>query len=341
MSDADVVLEGGGVKGIALVGAIEVLEEEGYTIHRVAGTSAGSIVGALLASGMTGPEMVTMMRGVDYKKFQDEGPEEKIPLIGKVFSVLHEKGIYEGKYIRSWVAGMLEKQDVRTFSDMRIDDPGSTLPPEQSFRLVVMVSDVTTGRLRRFPWDYRALGHDPGTMSVADAVRASASIPFFFEPVTLKNKKTKEDLLLVDGGMLSNFPVEVFDRTDGKPPRWPTFGIKLSMRRGEQATKFKVKSTVDFGKAMIGTMTSFHDQMHIDDPAVAARTIFVDTAGIKATKFDLTKDEADMLYKSGRNAATGFLRTWDFDKYIEQYRSDAITLPQSRLAEASKRVAPR
>ena len=48
---ADLVLEGGGVKGIALVGAISVLEERGYGFRRVAGTSAGAIVGALVAAG--------------------------------------------------------------------------------------------------------------------------------------------------------------------------------------------------------------------------------------------------------------------------------------------------
>ena len=57
------------------------------------------------------------------------------------------------------------------------------------------------------------------------------SIPFFYEPVrfTGRDDQGKEvQSYMVDGGMLSNFPIEVFDRTDGKPPRWPTFGIKLS-----------------------------------------------------------------------------------------------------------------
>ena len=332
--DADLVLEGGGVKGIALVGAIQVLEERGYTFHRVAGTSAGSIVGALVAANITGTEMVRLMRQLDYRKFQDEGLEDKIPLLGPVLSAIAQKGIYEGKFLKSWLAALLDEHGVRTFGDLRLADADSSLSPEQQYRLVVMASDVSTGRLRRLPWDYPRLGYeDPSSIDVVDAVRASMSIPFFFEPVRLRNRATDEDLWLVDGGMLSNFPVEVFDRRDGRSPRWPTFGIKLSARRGEQATRFRVDGPVSLVKAMVGTMTGFHDQMHIDDPSVVARTIFVDTSGISSTDFGLNDKQADVLYRSGRTAAEKFLATWDFAAYKDQFRTSAI--PAARRADES------
>ena len=59
------------------------------------------------------------------------------------------------------------------------------------------------------------------------------SIPFFYEPQRFYGRDEQGERVrsfMVDGGMLSNFPIEVFDRTDGKPPRWPTFGIKLSAK---------------------------------------------------------------------------------------------------------------
>ena len=62
---ADLVLEGGGVKGIALVGAISVLEERGYQFRRVAGTSAGAIVGSLVAANAGAAELEEIMRGVE------------------------------------------------------------------------------------------------------------------------------------------------------------------------------------------------------------------------------------------------------------------------------------
>src|SRR5581483_7418704 len=121
---------------------------------------------------------------------------------------------------------------------------------------------------------------------------------------------------LVDGGMLSNFPVEVFDRTDGKAPRWPTFGVKLSAKRiNMRMAKFDVTSTLGLARAMVGTMTSFHDQIHIDDPSVIARTIFVDTGHVKATDFDLDEATQDMLFEHGRHAATKLISSWNFERY--------------------------
>jgi NTE family protein len=127
---------------------------------------------------------------------------------------------------------------------------------------------------------------------------------------------------MVDGGMLSNFPIEVFDRTDGKPPRWPTFGIKLSAKPASTVLqRFDVKGTFGLARAMVGTMTNFHDQMHIDDPSVLARTMFVDTGRVKATDFDIDEPTQDLLFTHGRRGARKFLTGWDFDRYVEDFRS--------------------
>src|SRR5919109_4776656 len=182
--NVDLVLEGGGVKGIALVGAYSVLVEEGYEVQRVAGTSAGAIVGSLVAAGMPIDTMRELMATLDYAKFQDPGLLDHLGPVGKGLSVLFEKGIYEGKYLLSWLDGVLTGLGKRTFDAFRIDDdPGTSLPPDRRYRLVVMASDLSRGRLVRFPLDYRSYGLDPGPAVVAHAVRASASIPFFYEPV--------------------------------------------------------------------------------------------------------------------------------------------------------------
>ena len=320
MPKADLVLEGGGVKGIALVGALSVLEEHGYEFNRIAGTSAGAIVGALLAAGMPMADMVRVVRSIDYARFEDKGPEDRLPG-GRLYSLLTQHGIYEGAYLTRWLAEILEPLGVRTFRDLSYGEAAASLPPEQRYRLVVMASDVSTGRLRRLPWDYPALGYAPDDVPVVDAVRTSMSIPFFYEPVKLRNPTTQEEIWMVDGGLLSNFPVEIFDLEQGSPPRWPTFGIKLSARRGSQASQFKVKNTYDLARSIILTMHSFYDQMHIDDPSVLARTIFVDTMGVKSTDFGLDRETADRLFENGRSAAEAFLRTWDFDAYVEQFRS--------------------
>jgi NTE family protein len=328
---ADIVLEGGGVKGIALVGALSVLEERGYEFNRVAGTSAGAIVGALVAAGFPAGELQAIMNDVDYRKFRDGRPWEQL-LIGKAAELLLSNGVYRGEYLRSWLGDLLKQRHVETFADLPYHSVGHSLPSNEIGRLVVMASDISQGCLRRFPWDYSEhYGQDPLTQRVADAVRMSMSIPFFYQPVHLKGANSGSSSI-VDGGMLSNFPVDVFDAPQGVEPRWPTFGIKLSVHvdAAQQAAR-PVKGLFGMAVAMIDTLTGFYDRMHINNPDVLARTIFIDTGAVKATDFDVDKATQQMLYDNGRAAAIQFLDGdatrpgWNFDAYIKRFRATVAT----------------
>ena len=300
-------MEGGGVKGLGIVGAISVLEEEGYRIRRIAGSSAGAIVGAPVAANISSTELRQLMTTLDYRRFRDEGWVDRFGWPGKAISLLAEKGIYEGKFLRNWLADRLKEHGVRTFGDLRLDDEpwAKDLPPEQRYRLVVTVSDITRGRLARLPWDYREYGLDPDTQSVADAVRASMSLPFFYEPVKLGRS------LLVDGGMLSNFPIDTFEST----PDWPTFGIKLSARSDANSRLTPRVGPFEFTEALISTALNAHDQMHLENPCTVRRTMFVDAASIQTTNFEITPAEQEMLFQSGRLAARRFFNGWDFSEY--------------------------
>jgi len=302
----DLVLEGGGVKGIGLVGAISVLEEHGMTFARVAGASAGGIVGSLVASGMGATQLQELMTFLDYTRFRDDTRLDHLPVLGKGLSVWLEHGIYAGDYFHGWIQEQLDGLGVRNFSDLYSADPDSSIPPDEQYKLVVMTSDVSRGRLLRLPWDYTVDGIDAGRQAVADAVRASMSIPFFYRPVTLEIPKAAPSVL-VDGGMLSNFPVDTFDRTDGKPPRWPTIGIKLSAQQVPDQVEHEVKGDLSLALGMLGTMQSWNDQMHLNDPAVLKRTIFVDTFGVNATDFSIDRPTQQKLFQSGRAAAEQYL----------------------------------
>ncbi|HEU5187035.1 MAG TPA: patatin-like phospholipase family protein, partial [Candidatus Saccharimonadales bacterium] len=214
MQWCDLVLEGGGVKGIGLVGAIEQLRRAGYKGRRVAGTSAGAIVGALVAAGTPLSTLASTMQNIDYRRFKDEGFIDRFGIAGKGLSLTFEKGVYEGRYLHEWIRAQLAALKVHTFADLKITEPwADILPPEQRYKLVVIASDVSNGRIARLPWDYARYGLNPDEQPVADAVRASMSIPFFYEPVQLGQN------FLVDGGLLSNFPIGLFDSI----PSWPTF----------------------------------------------------------------------------------------------------------------------
>jgi NTE family protein len=327
--NADLVLEGGGVKGIGHVGAITALEEAGYTFTRVAGTSAGAIVASLVAANMTTAKMQQELRSVDYTKFRDPTDLSTMTLLGEGLSVLLEKGIYRGDYFHEWIKQQLDSQGVRTFGDLKVTtDPGSSLTPNQSYRLVVMTADLSRGELVRLPWDYPKYGRDPDTELVADAVRASMSIPFFFKPVTMKSSVNNADCWLVDGGALSNFPIGIFDRTDGQTPRWPTFGIKLSALPNANQVAHAITDTRTFAEALLSTMMNAHDQMHLNDPCVIARTIFVDTGNVQATDFGIDPATQQTLYQSGFTSAQYFLSQWQWNTYLQQCRSgQAVPAP--------------
>lgn len=320
---ADLVLEGGGVKGVGLVGAVSVLADEGYRFQRIAGTSAGAIVGALLAANVPLARLEELLRTVDFTRFRDRGLLSRVPLVGPALKFLVDKGVFGGDELRRWLGEVLAEHGVRTFGDLRLDDPGGDLPPERSYRLVVVAADISLGRLALLPWDYPRYGLDPDDVPVADAVRALMSIPFFYEPVTLEDRANGTTSYLVDGGLLSNFPVWLFDRTDGQPPRWPTFGVKLSGHPGADLRPNRIRGPVSFAQALVTTMLNAHDQRHVDDPCVQRRTVFVDAGAVRATDFDLPAETRERLLRAGHDAAQRFLARWDLDSYLMDCRSQA------------------
>jgi NTE family protein len=322
---ADLVLEGGGVKGIGHAGAISVLAGAGYSFPRVAGTSAGAIVGSLVAAmqayGEPLDRLVDVVRSIDYAQFRDPGLLGRIAgPVGDGINFLLDDGLYQGDYLREWVRGALGELGVSTFGDLALPaDPEGDLPEGHRYRLLVTASDLSRRRLALFPWDYRDYGLDPDEQPVADAVRASASIPYFFEPVRLRTGGG-EKVTLVDGGLLSNYPIGVFDRTDGLPPRWPTFGIRLSARPSVRPVTHEVGGPFSLTGAVVETLLTAQDAVHVDDACDAGRTVFVDTTGVSATDFDLGDAEQSRLFQSGEQAARKFLDRWSFPAYVEACR---------------------
>jgi NTE family protein len=317
----DLVLDGGGVRGIALVGALSVLEEAGYRFRRVAGTSAGAIVGSLVAAGMPASGLRAAMRDLDYRRFWDRAGARRLPVVGKGLSLLMAKGMYPCSYLTAWLGQKLDELGVRTFGDLRVDDdPGGATTGERQYRLVVTALDVTRAKLVRLPRDYADYGLDPDEQPVVDAVRASAAIPFVFEPVAVHGADGNTSLL-VDGGLVSDFPIEIFDRGDGHPPRWPTFGVKLS---GPPATPppRTIAGPLGLGLALLTTMRTVYEQRSYACLRLADRTISVDT-GPDVTRADFALDRGTQkaLYLAGRRDASAFLQSWRWDRHLSQQRS--------------------
>lgn len=326
---ADLVLEGGGVKGIALAGAVTRLAEEGYSFPRIAGTSAGALLGAVTAALQQAGEPLSYLRNVtlsmDFRRFADRSPLGRFagPLRGLVDlgSLLVDKGIHRGDALHEFVTAELAALGVRTWADLRLPpDEGTSLGENYRYALTVTVSDVARRSLVMLPWDYRDYGLDPDDQPVADAIRMSASLPFFYEPVPLRTGAGES--VMVDGGLLSNYPIRAFDRTDEQPPRWPTFGVNLSGRPPKVPRTHRVGGLLSYVVAIADTVHGANDAMNIDDPAVRARTIFVDVDEVKATDFDLDVETRVSMLDAADEATRRFLAGWDFAGYVRKYRGE-------------------
>ena len=308
----DLVLSGGGVLGIGHVGAAAVLDEHGYDFQRFAGTSAGAIVAALLAAGATPDELHTLIGSLDYSRLLDEDALDRVPLIGPALSVVLENGYASGNYFTEQLRGQLAQRGVHTFADLRSADPGADPRPEQQWRLMVMAADVTRGQLLRLPQDYVRYGLDPDAQPVADAVRASISVPYLFEPFRLAHAGGVS--LLVDGGLVSNYLLDAFDRTDGQPARWPTYGVTLIPPLPEQDARLipalrylRPVPGFRFLESLIVTAVTGRDQGYLAQPWVHERSIEVDSLGVNPFDFTIDPATVQRLYESGREAATAFL----------------------------------
>jgi NTE family protein len=327
---ADLVLEGGGVKGIGLAGAVITLSEAGYVFPRVGGTSAGAIVAALVAGyqarGVPLSQLETDLRELQYAKFRDQTfLQRHLGLVGLAEALIAHQGMYSTNYLYQWLHSKLDPIGVHTFADLKItDDSGTGLPPAERYRLVVHTSDLTRQCLVRIPWDLPAylLPEDaPATEDqqiaaidgypVVDAVRASMSIPFFFQP--FRQPTPEGSCTWVDGGLLQNFPITVFNRNDGKPARWPTFGIKLSAQPQVNVPDKAVHGDISELLAIAHTALGEWDRYPTDD-TVGSRTIWVDTMRVSATDFGINTATQDALYANGRAAATAFLTAWNAAK---------------------------
>ncbi|MFZ7945919.1 MULTISPECIES: patatin-like phospholipase family protein [Bacillaceae] len=301
---ADAVFEGGGVRGIAFIGAVQAMEEENVQWQRLAGTSAGAVIAALLASGYKSNEIRDRMSEINFLKLRGKTNLNRIPLVGILLELMIHLGMYKNDYLETWVDSLLAKKGIKTFADL----------PDG--KLKIIASDVSNGQMLIFPDDLEIYGMTPADVKVSTAVKMSASLPFFFRPVIWKSKDQKKSYIL-DDGLLSNYPIWIFD-TDN--PRFPTFGFHIV--KEEVNIGAVISTPLHLFKNIFKTMLQAHDLRHMNKETFD-RTIQIPTGNINATDFVLNKEETDFLYQSGYTSAKEFLSTWDFELYKEKRRQRA------------------
>ncbi|UJF31271.1 patatin-like phospholipase family protein [Paenibacillus hexagrammi] len=306
------VFEGGGVKGIALAGAVSAAQDKGYEFHEVAGTSSGSIVAAFLAAGYTGEEMKRMILSMPFRSFLQRSPIFNTRILGPASRLLIKKGLYSGEALEHWVYRILLSKGIRTFGDLR---------PNQ---LRIIASDITQGKILVLPDDIAQYGIDPRMFPVAKAVRMSTSIPYFFDPVMIRIQRkssagaepfSKQFYYIVDGGVLSNYPLWVFDR-EAFVDRTPVIGFRLVGK--SEFHHHNIRGPITMFEALFSTMLSAHDAMYIEKQD-RFRTVKIPTLGVQNTDFNLSKEKSLELYEAGYNAAAQYFQTWSMQTYEQDY----------------------
>ena len=287
----DGVFSGGGMKGFAYVGAIQELAEHDIKFKRVAGTSAGAILATFLAAGFNPKELEKIFDELNLKALLDP-PKTVINLpILKWINLYRNYGLYRGKLLEKWFQQKLASKGIYTFGDL----------PRDALKLVA--SDLTNGKILVLPDDLNNYGIDCDQFPVSRALRMSCGLPFFFEPVYLKNGHNA--CVIVDGGVLSNFPLWIYD--NGNKAR-PVLGLKLSSA-SEEMPPHEIDNALQLFEALFSTMQNAHDKRYIER-RLEKNIIFIPVEKYNTTQFDMDEETKKKLISIGKERTHQFLKTW-------------------------------
>lgn len=353
----DLVMEGGGVLGIALVGFTYVLEQAGIRFLGIGGTSAGSINALLLAA--LGPpasakaeRMVELLADTPLPSFIDGDDDARdfcaAALANKSLWKLAWKGVQvmdnltddlglnPGRKFEEWLGQVLRDHNVHCHADIdrlltttpdgiRQRDGGE--PAQKVGSLALVAADVTTETKVDFPRMACLYWDDPMQVPPEKFARASMSIPLFFHPMRVQVPKARErewhalaqfkgtppdEVLFVDGGIMSNFPIDLF-HNKSRVPSAPTFGAKIGADRN-------VARRIGSPGALLGAI--FDSARHTLDydfvkrnPDYRFLVSEIDTGEHNWLNFNLPDAAKIDLFRRGARCAAQFLCGFDWANY--------------------------
>jgi predicted acylesterase/phospholipase RssA len=269
------VMKGGGVKGLAFAGAVSELGNY-YTFDTFAGVSAGAIAAILFAAGYLPERLAAELRKKDFRAFRDAS------LFTAVINLCCRRGLYPGHNLKEWLNNLLSAQLNEVYGEVRMEDlPQHTIIYASSREVGTIVFD-SKGTKKKSP--------------AAFAARCSMSIPYYFIPQSVDDRRT------YDGGLRNNFPLKLFMesykskpvialylkplKSMSQPSRWVALDIFNIWIEGEEEE----------------TVRRYHDSV-----------VVIDTYPVKTTAFNLSPKEKDFLFCAGKAAALQFLFKQEFD----------------------------
>lgn len=275
------VFEGGGVKGIAYIGALKALSDRGFIPFRVAGTSVGAIISSLIACGYTPDELKEIMFGLDLEELKGKTGYNRIKGIGPLINMLVSKGMYSITPLEKKLEELYMAKGKHKFLDLKRGD---------DYLLKVIVTDLTSRKMIIIPSDLKRYSIDPDAFPIAKGVTMSSCMPFFYQPMKLLNN------LVIDGGLISNFPIWVFKDQE----KIPTIGFNLYSR------KDKVTQHIPF-LDYIASVVSSGQIKEYKSVNSKIKIININTFNIKTMDFKISAKDKHRLYVSGYASAMKFL----------------------------------
>ncbi|MBN2555920.1 MAG: patatin-like phospholipase family protein [Anaerolineales bacterium] len=316
----NLVFKGGGVRGLAYLGALRVLDLPEINIlnqiERVAGASAGAITAVLLSFRLPLEGMITLFHTFDYAQFTSRRDldeprwspgflEKEIAGVrtnlDNVQRLVSHYGWYSSEPFFEWLKDTIADQyggnGMATFSDFK----------SRGFRdLYIAVSNVSQAR------STICSAETTPTMAVAKAVRMSMSIPLLFEGIT-----GHDGDIYVDGGVLDNYPIHVFDNPIygvNNPyflggVNWRTLGCFLYTPQGCDEGRKTITGLVSYLERLFETMLNIQDETYSNNPINRLRTIEISDCCVDSIDFHIApgSEAYEELLESGRYAAQSFL----------------------------------
>ncbi len=341
----NLVLEGGGVKGIAYVGALKTLEKKGElaSIKRVGGSSAGGITAMLLALGYTPDEIKLEMESIEfnllldsrskfwskYPKWMDTKHQSIRKALFKTGAFLlafrkEKVGIYEGEIFLQWARAKITAKlgnPNATFADLK---EAMNLDPSLGFKELMLTATNISGPggdiLRCFD------AETAGSVKIADALRATMSFPGAFDTYDITVNGVKASY--VDGGLTNNFPMEYYDDKKFMPENGSlndigvnpyTLGLRVDNKEEIENYKYgpitppiqqdanPVHSWLGFARGIWNAIRSDRDKVH---HKYYANTIQIFDNDVSTLDFDLSETAKHGLIKEGELAVDSWHRLY-------------------------------
>jgi len=307
-------MKGGGIRGIAYAGAINVLENKQLLQHfeKVAGTSVGAITATMICMGYTARQIENVMYNLDLATFNDGQGS----FIGGQQRFRKRYGWYKGKRLEQWIGDMIKQQtgnENLTFGELH----KLTKENPKYKDLYVLVTNLSKQKLIVFSWESYP------DVVVKEAVRASVSIPLYYTAmfidttgkISSKQSKTDNEDILIDGGLLANYPIEVFNtHEDSVNHVINAYTLGLKLERPEQinyaATQegiapFQIRSLPNYIGALYN-LTIEELNKSIPHEIEERNTIYISTSNINPRVRHITKEQRQLLFNNGATATKAF-----------------------------------